>query len=196
MAAFGLVFFSLSTNKLPGYLLPLLPALCLLLARALAQTAAPRVALAACGLLLSLMPVASAALPQILLAGLRHASLGPIPWGYLALAAAAAVAAWWLANHRRSAAALALLAALTAAAWLQIKLVALPAVDRTVSARPLWRQVEPHRDQACVESLNRGLRYGLNYYSTTPLPDCSPVPRPYRITQTPGHPPALISPQP
>jgi len=196
VAAFGLVFFSLSTNKLPGYLLPLLPALCLLLARALAQTAAPRLALAACGLLLSLMPLASAALPQILLLGLRHASLGPIPWCYLALAAAAAVGAWWLANNRRSAAALALLAMLTAAAWLQIKLVALPAVDQTASARPLWRQVEPHRDQACVESLNRALRYGLNYYSVTPLPDCTATPRPYRITQVQGQPPALITPSP
>ena len=101
--------------------------------------------------------------------------------------------AWWLAKNRRSAAALALLAVLTAAAWLQIKLVALPAVDQTVSARSLWRQVEPHHDQACVESLNRALRYGLNYYSTTPLPDCTATPRPYRITQVQGQPPALIT---
>ena len=194
VAGFGFVFFSISTNKLPGYLLPLLPAVCLLMARAVAQTASPRRTLAACGVLLLLLPIASAALPQILLVGLRHASLGGVPWKYLALAAAAAMGAWWLAKNRGSAAAVALLGLLTASAWLQVKLVALPAVDRTVSARSLWRQVEPHRGEACVESLNRALRYGLNYYSTTPLPDCSVVPRPYRVTQAQAQPPALNPP--
>ena len=195
VAGFGFVFFSLSTNKLPGYLLPLLPAVCLLLARALARMPSPRT-LAACGALLALMPLVSAALPQILLAGLRRASLGGVPWQYFALAAAAAIASWWLARHRGSAAAVALLGLLTAAAWLQMKLVALPEVDRRVSARFLWRQVEQHREEACVASLNRALRYGLNYYSVTPLPDCSAAPRPYQITQPQGQPPVLIPLQP
>ncbi len=196
VAVFGFVFFSISTNKLPGYLLPILPAVCFLLARAVVQSDAPRGALAACGLLLSLMPVASAALPQILLVGLRRSTVGVVAWGYLALAASAAMGAWWLAKKRRTPAAVALLALFTAAAWLQMKLVALPTVDQVVSARPLWRQVEPHRGDACVDSLNRSLRYGLNYYSVTPLPDCSVASRPYRITQAQAQPPTLTTPQP
>jgi len=196
VAVFGVVFFSISTNKLPGYLLPILPAVCLLLARAVVESEALRGALAACGFLLSLMALASAALPQILLVGLRRSTLGVVRWEYLALAAAAAMGAWWLAKNRGRAAAVALLALFTAAAWLQMKLVALPAVDRVVSARSLWRQVEPHRADACVESLNRSLRYGLNYYSVTPLPDCSLAPRSYRIVQAQSRPPALTTLQP
>jgi 4-amino-4-deoxy-L-arabinose transferase-like glycosyltransferase len=196
VAVCGFVFFSISANKLPGYLLPILPAVCLLLARAVVQSEAPRGTLAACGLLLFLMPVASAALPQILLVGLRRSTLGDVPWEYLALAVAAAMGAWWLAKNRGTATAVALLALFTAAAWLQIKLVALPVVDQVVSARSLWRQVESHRTDACVESLNRSLSYGLNYYSVTPLPDCSVAPKPYRITQAQGQPPTLITPQP
>ena len=196
VAVFGFVFFSIAINKLPGYLLPILPAVCLLLARAVVESKAPRRALAACGVLLLLMPVASAALPQILLVGLRRTTLSVVPWAYLATIAAAAWGAWWLVKNSRTGAAIALLALFTAAGWLEIKLVALPVVDRVVSARPLWRQAEPHRDDACVESLNRSLRYGLNYYSVTPLPDCAIDPQPYRITQAQAQPPVLTAPQP
>lgn len=196
VAVFGFVFFSIATNKLPGYLLPILPAVCLLLARAVVESEAPRRALAACGWLLFLMPVAAAALPGILLVGLRRTTLSVIPWEYLAPVAAAALGAWWLAKNGGTGAAIALLALFTAAGWLEVKLVALPVVDRVVSARSLWRQVEPHRGDVCVESLNRSLRYGLNYYSVTPLPDCSIDPRPYRITQAQAQPPILTAPQP
>ena len=196
VAVFGFVFFSIATNKLPGYLLPILPAVCILLARAVVESKAPRSALAACGLLLFLMPVASAALPQILLVGLRRTTLGVVPWEYLAPVAAAAMSAWWLAKNGRTGAAIALLALFTAAGWLEIKLIALPVVDREVSVRSLWRQAEPHRGDVCVESLNRSLRYGLNYYSVAPLPDCAIDSKPYRITQAQAQPPVLNAPPP
>jgi hypothetical protein len=72
---------------------------------------------------------------------------------------------------------------LVSAGWLYVKLTALPAVDQAASARPLWERVRAQREDTCVETLNRALRYGLNYYSTTPLPDCAEAPKPYRIRQ-------------
>lgn len=187
VALFGFVFFSASTNKLPGYLLPLLPSVCALLARALTQAAptaaAPKRLLAGCGVLLALIPLASAVLPEALRAGLRHVSWTGVPWAWCGLALPVAFAAYWLAQHRSTAQALALLALFTSAGWLYIKLSALPAVDQAASARPLWSRVQPRRDDVCVETLNRALRYGLNYYSVTPLPDCSVTEKPYRIRQ-------------
>jgi 4-amino-4-deoxy-L-arabinose transferase-like glycosyltransferase len=49
--AWGFVFFSASRNKLPGYLLPLLPPLAALIGIALSEAARARILLAACGLL-------------------------------------------------------------------------------------------------------------------------------------------------
>ena len=50
---------------------------------------------------------------------------------------------------------------------------------------PLWNRIQLQRENVCVETLNRALRYGLNYYSVTPLPDCAVMPRTYRIRQAP-----------
>jgi hypothetical protein len=66
-------------------------------------------------------------------------------------------------------------------------------MDRLASARPLWNAVAPMRDRVCVARLHRSLRYGLNYYSVTPLPDCRQEPREIEITQDPGSPPRLVS---
>ena len=48
-------------------------------------------------------------------------------------------------------------------------------IDEAVSARPIWRQIARRRDQVCVEWMHRRYRYGVNYYSVTPLPDCNAV---------------------
>ncbi len=183
VALFGFVFFSASTNKLPGYLLPLLPAVCALLARAVLQSEAPNRLLALCAVLLGLIPLAGSVLPEALQAGLRHVSWNGVPWAYCALALPVAAAAYWLAQRRGAGPALAMLALVASAGWLYIKLTALPAVDRTASARPLWGRVQAHRNDTCVETLNRALRYGLNYYSVTPLPDCDVSPALNRIRQ-------------
>ncbi len=45
----------------------------------------------------------------------------------------------------------------------------------------------------CVERLHRSLRYGLNYYSLAPLPDCRAEPREVEITQEPGMAPRLVN---
>jgi 4-amino-4-deoxy-L-arabinose transferase-like glycosyltransferase len=193
VAVFGLAFFSASTNKLPGYLLPLLPAVCAVLARAVLQTAAPKRTLAFCGALLALIPLAAAALPEALHSGLRHVTWSGVPWFYCALAAPIAAAAYWLARRGSTGPALALLALFTSAGWLYIKVSALPVVDQAVSARPLWTRVQANRDDTCVETLNRALRYGLNYYSVTPLPDCAVSPTLYRIRQDARHDVQIVS---
>ena len=180
---FGFVFFSASTNKLPGYLLPLLPAVCAVLAHAIVQADAPKRTLACCGLLLALIPLSAAVLPEALRSGLRHVSWAGIPWLYCALAVPVAASAYFLARRRHTAQAVALLGLLVSAGWLYVKLTALPAVDQAASARPLWNRVRVQREDTCVETLNRALRYGLNYYSITPLPGCSEAPKAYRIRQ-------------
>jgi len=183
VAVFGFVFFSVSTNKLPGYLLPLLPAVCALLAHAVVEADAPKRTLACCGLLMALIPLAAGVLPETLRSGLRHVSWAGIPWLYCALAIPGAAGAYLLAKRRNSGQAVALLGLLVSAGWLYVKLTALPAVDQAASARPLWERVRAQREDTCVETLNRALRYGLNYYSITPLPDCTEAPKPYRIRQ-------------
>ena len=44
-----------------------------------------------------------------------------------------------------------------------------------------------------MANLKRDLRYGLNYYSITPLPECSQDPRPLRIVQATGMPPQVVA---
>ena len=70
-------------------------------------------------------------------------------------------------------------------------LAALPEVDRQASARPMWREVAADTTGICVDDIHRNWRYGLNYYSVTPLPECGKSPWPARIEQTPGSPPLL-----
>jgi 4-amino-4-deoxy-L-arabinose transferase-like glycosyltransferase len=189
VALFGFVFFSASTNKLPGYMLPLLPAVCALLAHAVVRAESPKRTLVCCGLLMALLPLAAAVLPEVLRSGLRHVSWTATPRAYLtlglycSLAIPGAVGAYLLARRRHNGPALALLALVMSAGWLYIKLTALPAVDLAASARPLWNRVRAQREDTCVETLNRALRYGLNYYSVQPLPDCADTPRAYHIRQ-------------
>jgi hypothetical protein len=72
-----------------------------------------------------------------------------------------------------------------------LKSIDLPAIDRAYSARPLWREIAARRDGVCVESMHRSWRYGLNYYSEMPLPDCSQAARPWQVRQEPGRPPVV-----
>lgn len=183
--AFGLVFFSAASNKLPGYLLPLMPAAAALAGLSLSQIEKPRV-LAACALLVGLVPVVASVLPGALLRGIRRAGAGGIEWPLFLPFAALAVVVWWLAGRgRRTRAALAVAAA-TVPAILWLEAATFPALDRTVSARALWREVAARRPELCVGGVNRGWRYNLNYYSVVPLPGCDAAPKPVRIEQPAG----------
>lgn len=194
---FGFVFFSAATNKLPGYLLPLLPAVCALTGIALAEGRGARWTLAASALLLALLPAIAAVLPGALLAGLRRAEWTGAPWTWLVPAAALALAAWWLSRAgpqtRRPAPTpgLLLIAVFAAAGFTAVKVGASARVDEQATARPLWRAIAGRSPDVCVAQMHRAWRYGLNYYSVEPLPDCETAPRALQIRQQPGAPPTV-----
>ena len=189
---FGFVFFSASRGKLPGYLLPLFPALAALVGIALDELKSARWLLAASGLTLTLIPVASRVLPDALAGGLSRSAITGWDWRVALICAVLAAWLWWLDNSGRRGAAIGLLFAAAVAGVLYGKVVALPEVDRLVSARPLWKAVAADPARVCVDNIHRNWRYSLNYYSVTPLLECSESPRPVRIEQLPDLPPAAV----
>jgi len=165
----GLAFFSLSLNKLPGYVLPLCPALAALVGIALAAKRNPRQWLfALCGAWVWLFPIAGGKLPAILLHGLSQVNLDISPWWILP-ALASAILAGWLEAHGRRGMAAGLIAGLVAVFSVGIVFETYPVLDRTVSAREFWRT---HPLAQCSEEINRGWRYSLDYYANRNLPLC------------------------
>ena len=188
----GLFFFSLAINKLPGYILPLLPTAALLAAAALEETRRAGPWLVACALLLALFPVVGPMLPAAVAFGSSHAPHPQFHWAWLSpLAAAAAV--WALEARGRRLAAVAMIAAGVTAGIVYVKVAIAPEADRIASARSLWRQIEGRSGDVCVERLERDPQYGLNYYAGAPLPACSAAPsRPIQVRQQPDEPPSLV----
>jgi len=168
-AAFGFVFFSASENKLPGYLLPLLPAIAALCGIRLAKAGRVEWLLAACALLLFVIPVIQPALPQALISGLSQASVS-IP--FIALLPVVAIAALcWLLEHRgHRSLAVGVIGACMVVAVTQIVWKTYPVLDRTVSARQFYR--DRGDSIVCSSNPNRSWRYGLDYYAHRPIPDC------------------------
>ncbi|MDX2151094.1 MAG: glycosyltransferase family 39 protein [Bryobacteraceae bacterium] len=188
MAGFGLAFFSASTNKLPGYLLPILPLLSVVVGNAMIKSPRAGAALAGCAVLLVGIPLIAEILPPALDAGITKA---PFEFRHLLPAlpvALLAAAAWRLPRHLT----MALVAAAVALGVAYLKIRTYPVLDERVSARTLWRRVEGK--QACVEEIHRAWRYGLNFYSVRPLPACEgEAGAVLRITQEPGEPPRVAA---
>ena len=187
---FGLVFFSAAANKLPGYVLPLIPAVAVLLGTALDEAESPGVWMALCALVLAVFPVAVPILPAAVANGLSRAPRPEFHWSWL-LPAAAAAAVWVLETRGRRLAAVLLIAAGTAAGVAYIKIEDTAELDRVASARSLWHAIGSRAADVCVEDIRRDWRYGLNYYAEAPLPDCAAAPRGLRVTQHPGQAPRL-----
>jgi 4-amino-4-deoxy-L-arabinose transferase-like glycosyltransferase len=182
IVVWGFVFFSASRNKLPGYLLPLVPAAAALAGIALAEAKRPRAWLAACAALLALFPLAAAMLPEALERGITNASVSGAAWTAALPAVAAAALIWW-AGWRTRAVALVVAGMALGAVWTASR--TFPALDRTVSARAFWRRISENSGAVCVAAAHRSWRYNLNYYSIRPLPDCGDQARPFRIEQAP-----------
>ncbi len=192
-AAFGFVFFSLSTNKLPAYLLPLFPACSVLLARSLLRVQSAGRTLAVCVFLLALAPAIASLLPDALLHGLSRSRLSDVHWEYFALAAPAAIAVYLLERIGRRTLAVFLTALMTLAALLFVKLSAAPVLGEVVSARGLARRLSGKAETACVENLHRNYRYGLDYYLRRELPGCGAAPSSrFAVTQEPGRLPRIV----
>jgi 4-amino-4-deoxy-L-arabinose transferase-like glycosyltransferase len=170
--AFGVVFFSAATNKLPGYLLPLLPPIAAIAGVRLTEIRRVRLVLGLSAALLIVLPVLAGTLPEALARGLGKVNISATSWLATLPMIAAAGAVIWLAQHkgRQYAMAMAVLAATFGVVYL--KRVMLPDMDRVASARPLWFQIKNNPDRYCVGDLHRNLLYGLNYYTHQPLPRC------------------------
>lgn len=168
--AFGFVFLSVSTNKLPGYLLPLLPAVFALVGARLAEAPRAFVPIAA-ACLLPLLPVAAALLPQAVVSGLSRASAG-VPWlGLVLFIAAGAVVV--LLTRRSFELGFAATVATTVVAVTALIITTFPELDRVASARPWWRELRRTDHLPCVDDVHRNFRYGLHYYAGRELPACS-----------------------
>jgi len=173
----GLIFFSASRNKLPGYVLPLMPAAAALLAIALNH--APRVwaalTLGASALLIYVFPVAERLLPSALNSGISHGSFA-FPSTPLVAVAALAIAAATLAFRTLRTAAVLLVVAGVAIGAAHFVVNAYPVLDQRVSTREIWRGFDHRRGRPCVASGSWELRYGLSYYFGFAVPDCAGAP--------------------
>ena len=180
-----LAFFSIMWNKLPGYILPVMPAAAALAGIQLDKIENARGWLAACAVLLVAFPIAAQLLPAAMLHGLSHAAkpafhplwLAPLP---------VALAAWILDTRGRRLAAVVTVAAGAGIGIAWLKATDAPELERTVSARGLWRQTGGRADDICIGDLKRDWIYGLNYYANRELPDCENEPKPIKLVPAPG----------
>lgn len=179
----GLVFLSASSGKLPGYLLPLFPALAALGGVALAKSRRARWAIAGTVAFLALLPVIRGTLPGALAEGLSRTPIAGWSWGAAAACGVAAGGVWWLDRRGRRLLAVVAAGVCCAGGIAYLKMWMLPEVDRLASARPVWRQVQRSAADVCLDNVPRSWRYGLYYYAGRPVDECSLTPRPWRIVR-------------
>lgn len=168
VVVFGFAFFSVMLNKLPGYLLPLVPLAFTLVGIGLARSKRPVAAIVLSVSLLGLLPVAQGIVPGALAHGLRSTAIAwpvTIAW----LAAAAVVGAVIALSSRRLAFGAA--SALAGAGLLWLQITTFPRLDAAASARPLWLASHPE----CAQPNPRNTLYGLSYYAERQLPPCGVV---------------------
>ena len=173
--AWGFLFFSVSRNKLPGYLLPLFPPAAALIGIALAEAKSRTVKMvcliAACAALLFLIPPIQEMLPQALVSGLARRGVLSVPAIWIFPVVLITLLCGFLEAKGRREWAVAAVALLTTIAVVRLALEVYPVLDRQVSARTQWRS---NPDSiTCVSNDNRSLRYGLSYYAGRSLPDCN-----------------------
>lgn len=167
---FGFVFLSLAKGKLPGYLLPLLPALTALLGIALAQARRAGWFLAFSAGLLWLLPAVEQVLPRALIEGLSRAPL-QLPFTVLLPVTALALFCFYLDYKGWRDLAVAAICLSVTAGVFRVVWITYPMLDNSYSARGFFRS-EEGRAALCTPSPNRNWRYGLDYYAHRPIPDC------------------------
>jgi 4-amino-4-deoxy-L-arabinose transferase-like glycosyltransferase len=179
-AIFPVLFFSFSQSKLPGYILPAVPPLALLVARAYAQItnrdsiSARKIAIAL-GLTWVAMGVSAAVLIHRVPPGARPTiGLTIYICAVLAIAGGIAIAALRL---RRSGGAI-LISALLVAILVELAGARiLPALDPYISARPHAEMLRNDRrpDRVFMFGLRRSWSYGLAFYLEREIPEWSPT---------------------
>lgn len=176
-AGFGFVFFSASVNKLPGYLLPLLPAVCALFGTGLDQARRPRLWLAVCGGLIALVPTTAVILPEAVDSSILRTSP---PFAYAMLMPLFAGIVMLAERWRGRDGAVVSMLVLIVAGVVYLQAVSYPALDQRASARGTWWTLREKAGQICLDNPRRAFRYQIDYYAQRQLPDCeaSPLPIP------------------
>lgn len=170
---FGFVVFSLSVNKLPGYLLPLLPSLFVLLASRFETTplaCLSRLWLLPCALLIATIPLLARVLPASLTTGrialLAAAQVDRVELFYVA----APILVLLLARRPWTGA---LLVVCVASGGIYLKTFAFPVLDRHVSARWYSSQIEDLHGTMCDGGMNRDWIFGISFYRGSALRPCT-----------------------
>jgi len=191
IVGFGFVFFSASLNKLPGYLLPLLPSLFILIAawfedRHIADL--KRGWMVACAFCIAVVPFLAIVIPVLLTkppdTGAVFSVFGrtPVTFALLPIGFALLARRRWLGP---------ILIFSCVAASLYLKEATYPALEQGASPRELWREIQPQIAEVCDAGLNRAWRYGLAFYVGHPLPFCSTGPFKWELKQQRNERPTL-----
>ena len=182
------VFFSVSVNKLPGYILPVLPPLAVLLAVQWRRTPRKSYLYASAGALL-LVPLAGALLPAALADGITRAwaglSVGDVFLGIggaSILMAALSVGLALKVDPRWAVTAVGLPAAIALA---MLKFQVYPSASEVAGTREFVEQAATRIEEACIGDVRRHVAYGIRHYSMDATPLCDSEPRRFRIEGDP-----------
>lgn len=176
ISLFGVFVFSVSLNKLPGYILPLIPSIFVLIGSLFAQGCFWQIRrgwFLCCACLVATVPLLAYILPHALAAGrLSWAVLNLALKGvtatevfYIALPVAVVIVA------RRSWTPTLLVLSLVAGAF-YVKVKSDPIINESVSARGLWHQIQPISETVCQDWVGRDWLYGLQFYRGSEFPPC------------------------
>jgi 4-amino-4-deoxy-L-arabinose transferase-like glycosyltransferase len=179
-AVFPILFFSLSQSKLPGYIVPSIPPLFLLLSRALDRVFSSAINMSAglVGITGAMFPILAAAL-EAAVRRVGHSFDVPSSRviALLILTGTGGVIAAGFSLRRRPAAGLTALMLLVVAMLVFMNTEVLPFADSRLSARRASLEsfrVNPSSRDVAVCELNRDWHYGLNYYFGRDLPEWTP----------------------
>jgi len=154
-AGFGLIFFSAASGKLPGYLMPLMPAIAALIGVALPRVRRWDWLLITPAILIALVvPVLIELLPAALQQGLSRTSL-PLAWSPWMLTVLIPFSFFWLDRTRRFACTAGFVVVVLACALPR----ALESLEERASARALRLPAS-----WCLGNIHRNWEYGLRYY--------------------------------
>jgi 4-amino-4-deoxy-L-arabinose transferase-like glycosyltransferase len=167
VVVFGFVFFSASVNKLPGYLLPLMPAAFALLGLGLSRARRQAAIVIAPIVLLGALPLISRIAPLVLtphVSGIGGFDVDIQAGLWLIVAGVAGcILARFVPGQAFGTA-----AALAGVGFLWFQFVTFPEFDALASARPLWLADHPQ----CAPAASRDMLYGLYYYSGRQISAC------------------------
>jgi len=169
---FGFVIFSASLNKLPGYLLPLLPCVFTLIGAQFETRSISELSrwwLLASALLIGTIPMIAPILPESL--NLGHFSSSGFH-GLTLLDFLCVLIPILVALFTRPSWSGLLLVLCVVAGGIYMKYVAYPILDEQVSARGMWRRMKGVADRVCDGGTNRTWLFGLEFYRGSTFPVC------------------------